>query len=270
MRMRIDVVTIFPEFFGVLDVSLLGKARQAELVETHVHDLRDYAAFKADGSPDVHRTVDDAPFGGGAGMVMKPEPLAEAIRTAKKSAPSSRTVLMTPQGRRFSQPMAHELAGEEGIIFVCGRYEGVDERVFSRYIDDEISVGDYVLTGGELPAMIVMDAVTRLLPGVLGGEDSAEKDSFSAGLLEHAHYTRPREFEGEAVPEVLLSGNHQAIARWRTETSLIRTFLKRPDLLARRHFAPDEVDILRSWCADIERIIETQPVSGAGPLPGRE
>lgn len=203
-------------------------------------------------------------------MVMKPEPVAEAIKAARESTPSSKTVLMTPQGRRFSQSMAHELAREDGVIFVCGRYEGVDERVFNRYIDDEISIGDYVLTGGELPVMIVVDAVTRLLPGVLGGSDSAEKDSFSEGLLEHAHFTRPRAFEEDLVPEVLLSGNHQAIERWRTETSLIRTFLKRPDLLENRRFTPQETDILKTWCAGIERIIETQSLSGTGSLSGSE
>jgi len=203
-------------------------------------------------------------------MVMKPEPLAMAIQATKAIAPSSRTVLMTPQGRRFSQPLAHELSREEGVIFICGRYEGVDERIFTRYIDDEISIGDYVLTGGELPVMIVIDAVTRLLPGVLGGEDSAEKDSFSGGLLEHAHFTRPRSFEGDPVPDVLLSGNHQAIEQWRTETALIRTFLKRPDLMKDRSFTAREIRILRRWSAEIEKIIETQTLSGADSLSGRE
>jgi tRNA (guanine37-N1)-methyltransferase len=262
--MKFCVLTIFPEMFTPFwENGIVRRAIDGSHISVSAIDIRQHA-------PDRHRTTDDRPYGGGAGMVMKPEPLAGAIRAAREIAPSSRTVLMTPQGRRFSQPMAHELAGEDGVIFVCGRYEGVDERVFSRYIDDEISIGDYVLTGGELPAMIVMDAVTRLLPGVLGGEDSAEKDSFSTGLLEHAHYTRPREFEGEAVPDVLLSGNHQAIERWRTETSMIRTFLKRPDLLEKRRFTPGEIDILRAWCAEVERIIEAQSLSGAGPLSGRE
>jgi tRNA (guanine37-N1)-methyltransferase len=262
--MNFLALTIFPEMFipfwenGIIKRAIEGKHISASAI-----DIRQYTS-------DKHRTTDDRPYGGGSGMVMKPEPLAEAIQAAKESAPSSRTVLMTPQGRRFSQPMAHELAREDGVIFVCGRYEGVDERIFNRYIDDEISIGDYVLTGGELPVMIVIDAVTRLLPGVLGGSDSAEKDSFSEGLLEHAHFTRPREFEGDPVPEVLLSGNHQAIERWRTETSLIRTFLKRPDLLENRSFTPQETDILRKWCTGIERIIETQSLSGAGSLSGHE
>lgn len=262
--MNFLVLTIFPEMFtpfwenGIIKRAIDGKHIFASAI-----DIRQYTS-------DKHRTTDDRPYGGGSGMVMKPEPLAEAIRAAKESAPSSRTVLMTPQGRRFSQPMAHELAREDGVIFVCGRYEGVDERIFSSYIDDEISIGDYVLTGGELPVMIVIDAVTRLLPGVLGGSDSAEKDSFSEGLLEHAHFTRPRAFEGDPVPDVLLSGNHQAIERWRTETSLIRTFLKRPDLLENRCFTSQETEVLRKWCAGIERIIETQSLSGAGSLSGRE
>ncbi|WP_373498548.1 tRNA (guanosine(37)-N1)-methyltransferase TrmD [Desulfococcus sp.] len=262
--MNFVVLTIFPEMFTPFwENGMIKRAIEGKHISASAVDIRQFAS-------DRHRTTDDRPYGGGAGMVMKPEPLAEAIRAAKKSSPFSRTVLMTPQGRRFSQPLAHELAGEEGVIFVCGRYEGVDERIFSGYIDDEISIGDYVLTGGELPAMIVIDAVARLLPGVLGGSDSAEKDSFSEGLLEHAHFTRPREFEGHGVPEVLLSGDHRAIERWRTETSLIRTFLKRPDLLENRRFTPREIEILRKWCAGIERIIEAQSLPGAGSLSGGE
>ncbi len=262
--MHFTVLTIFPEMFAPFWANgIIKRAIDGGYITASAVDIRRYTS-------DRHRTTDDRPFGGGPGMVMKPEPLAEAIRALRKTAPAARTVLMTPQGRRFSQPMACELAREKGIVFVCGRYEGVDERVFSGYIDDEISIGDYVLTGGELPAMVVIDAVTRLLPGVLGGIDSADKDSFSEGLLEHAHFTRPREFEGTSVPDVLLSGNHQAIDRWRTETSLIRTFLKRPDLLENRRFTPEEKAVLRKWCAGIERIIETQSVSGAGPLSGRE
>lgn len=262
--MHFVVLTIFPELFTPFwENGMIKRAIEGGVISASAVDIRQYTS-------DRHRTTDDRPYGGGAGMVMKPEPLAAAIRAVRKGSPLSRTVLMTPQGRRFSQHLARELAGEEGVVFICGRYEGVDERIFSGYIDDEISIGDYVLTGGELPAMIVMDAVTRLLPGVLGGEGSAEKDSFSEGLLEHAHYTRPREFEGRGVPEVLLSGDHRAIERWRTETSLIRTFLKRPDLLENRRFTPAEVEVLRRWCAGIERIIEAQSLPGAGSLSGGE
>jgi tRNA (guanine37-N1)-methyltransferase len=200
-------------------------------------------------------------------MVMKPEPLAAAIRTAKENAPSSKTILLTPQGRVFSQNMARDFAACEGFIFICGRYEGVDERIYSRFIDDEVSIGDYVLTGGELAAMVIIESVTRLIPGVLGGEDSAGKDTFSEALVEHAQYTRPQNFEGETVPEVLLSGNHREIEKWRLEASLIRTFLKRPDLLQDRRFNREEIDVLKKWCADIEKIIHAQSSCGTGPLP---
>jgi tRNA (guanine37-N1)-methyltransferase len=201
-------------------------------------------------------------------MVMKPEPLVRAIRWAREKYSCARTVLLSPQGRVFDQRQAERLARTEGMILVCGRYEGVDERVCNECIDEEISIGDYVLTGGELGAMVIIDAVTRLLPGALGGAESAEKDSFSSGLLEHAHYTRPPVFEGEAAPEVLLSGNHQAIENWRQETSLIRTFLKRPDLLARRKLSSQEIKILRKWCLDIEKIIDSQSLCGADALSG--
>jgi tRNA (guanine37-N1)-methyltransferase len=202
-------------------------------------------------------------------MVMKPEPLAASIRAAKADLPSSKTILLTPQGRVFDQNTAQELASsEEGLIFVCGRYEGVDERICQDFTDDEISIGDYVLTGGELAAMVIIDAVTRLIPGVLGGADSAEKDSFSGDILEHAHYTRPRTFEGSSVPEVLLSGNHKEIEKWRLETSLIRTFLKRPDLLEKRQLSRQETDILEKWRSDIENIICSQSVCRTDSLSG--
>jgi tRNA (guanine37-N1)-methyltransferase len=263
-EMIFRVLTIFPELFDAFwENSIIKRAIEGHHISAAAVDIRRYTS-------DKHRTTDDRPYGGGPGMVMKPEPLAKAIQAAKKITPFSRTVLMTPQGRRFNQSLAHELAREEGVIFVCGRYEGVDERIFNQYIDDEISIGDYVLTGGELPVMIIIDAVTRLLPGVLGGADSAEKDSFSEGLLEHAHYTRPRDFEGDRVPDVLLSGNHQAIEQWRTETALIRTFLKRPDLMEDRAFTAREINILRKWSTEIERIVETQNLSRADSLPGRE
>jgi tRNA (guanine37-N1)-methyltransferase len=201
-------------------------------------------------------------------MVMKPEPLAAAIRAAQRKVPNARTVLLTPQGRPFSQRLARELATCDGLNLVCGRYEGVDERICGKFIDDEISIGDYVLTGGELAAMVVIDAVARLIPGVLGGADSAHKDSFSEDLLEHGHYTRPPEFEGEPVPEVLLSGNHEEIRKWRLQTSLVRTVLKRPDLLERRDYTAEEIAILKRWYRRVGNIIDAQSLRGADPSPG--
>ena len=188
-------------------------------------------------------------------MVMKPEPLSKAIRFAKERAPSSKTILLTPQGRTFNQEMARELSAIPELILVCGRYEGVDERICDTLIDYEISIGDYVLTGGELAAMVIIEAVTRLIPGALGGEDSAEKDSFSNGLLEHAHYTRPRNFEDRDVPEVLLSGHHREIEAWRTESSLMRTLLKRPDLLRDKQLSDHEAEVLKKWLQEIEKLL---------------
>ncbi len=189
-------------------------------------------------------------------MVMKPEPLAGAIRAAKEKAPLAKSILLTPQGRCFNQTVALDWASYEGTILVCGRYEGVDERVCRDLVDYEISIGDYVLTGGELAAMIVIDAVTRLIPGVLGGDQAAEKDSFSDGLLEHAHYTRPRIFEDREVPEVLLSGHHQEIEKWRLESSLMRTLLKRSDLLQKKALDRQEVEILKKWHHVIKNLIQ--------------
>jgi tRNA (guanine37-N1)-methyltransferase len=257
-------VTIFPEMFAAFwENGIIRRAIERNIISASAINIRDFAK-------DRHQTTDDRPYGGGCGMVMKPEPLSAAILSAKNSAPESKLILMTPQGRRFDQALARELSRESGLIFVCGRYEGLDERACEDCIDQEISIGDYVLTGGELPAMIVMDALTRLLPDALGGEDSAEKDSFSEGLLEHAHYTRPRLFEGKEVPEVLLSGNHKDIGLWRLENSLRRTFLKRPDLLENKALTPPEVEILRKWRTDIERIIQSQTLSGADSLSGGE
>lgn len=262
--MNFYVLTIFPEMFDAFwGYSIIKRAIDRNLISASAVNIRDFAEGK-------HRITDDRPYGGGSGMVMKPEPLVEAIRSVKKKSPSLRTILLTPQGRCFRQETAQELAELEGLILVCGRYEGVDERVCHGIIDDEISIGDYVLTGGELAAMIIMDAVVRLIPGVLGGADSAEKDSFADRLLEHAHYTRPRTFEGEDVPEILLSGNHRQIEQWRLEESLIRTFLKRPDLLKDRPMRQQEIDILKRWCRDIEKIIQSQPACGIDTLPGDE
>lgn len=221
--MKIDVLTLFPAMFaGPLDESIVKRARQAGLLDLTIHDLRDY-------THDRHRTVDDRPFGGGPGMVLKPEPIFEAVEAL--AVENTRVALMTPQGRRFEQPVARELAEYEHLLLICGSYEGFDERIREHLAHDEISVGDFVLTNGALPAMIVIDAVTRLLPGVLGDEDSATDESFSNGMLEYPQYTRPAEFRGWGVPEILLSGNHAEIEKWRREQSLERTKTRRPDLL---------------------------------------
>lgn len=224
--MKIDVLTLFPAMFaGPLDESIIRRAREAGRLELALHQLRDYAH-------DRHKTVDDRPFGGGPGMLLKPEPLFEAVE--KLVGEQTRVVLMSPSGRRFSQGIARELAGEEHLVLVTGHYEGFDERVREHLADDELSIGDYVLTNGALPAMVVIDAVARLLPGVLGDDASADEESFSAGLLEYPQYTRPAEYRGWKVPDVLLSGNHAEIARWRAEQSRLRTEQRRPDLLVRR------------------------------------
>ena len=212
--MTIQIISLFPELFeGVLNSSMLWKAQKEKLVEYKLVNLRDYGIGP-------RKQVDDTPYGGGDGMVLRPEPLFEAVEQAKKIDPDATVLLMTPRGELFSQEMAREFAATEaGLIIICGRYEGYDERV-TTVVDKQISIGDYVLTGGELPAMIVADAVTRLIPGVLGGETSAEKESFSqAGEIEHPHYTRPEEFRGLKVPDVLLSGNHANISKWRKEQS---------------------------------------------------
>ncbi len=247
--MQIQVLTIFPEMFdGFWAHGMVRRAIQQQILSASALNIRDFAA-------DKHRTTDDRPYGGGSGMVMKPEPVAAAIRAAQQAAPDARTILMTPQGRRFDQAVARELAAQQGLILVCGRYEGVDDRLCLDLIADELSIGDYVLTGGEIAAMVVVDAVTRLIPGVLGGEDSAERDSFSNGLLEHGHYTRPQEFEGAEVPQVLLSGHHREIRRWRLESSLLRTLVNRPDLLRQRPLTEEEADILRRWHRHLAELI---------------
>ncbi len=225
--MRIDVVTIFPEAFpGPLGVGVLGRARERGLADLVVWDLRDF-------SSDRHRSVDDIPYGGGVGMVMKPEPLVRAVETIRATHPeeSSTVLLTTPQGERFSQARARTLAARPHLIVLCGRYEGVDERVVELLGGDEVSIGDYVLSGGELAAMVIVETVVRLLPGAVGDAESVARDSFSEGLLDYPQYTRPATFRGRAVPEVLLSGHHEAIRRWRAREALRRTFLRRPDLL---------------------------------------
>jgi tRNA (guanine37-N1)-methyltransferase len=221
--MKIDVLTLFPAMFaGPLDESIIRRAREAGRLDLTIHNLRDYAH-------DRHKTVDDRPFGGGPGMLLKPEPIFEAVGSLAREG--TRVILLSPAGRPFSQAIAHELAGIEHLLMVSGHYEGFDERVREQLADDELSIGDYVLTNGALPVMVIIDAVTRLLPGVLGDEGSARDDSFSQGLLEYPQYTRPAEFRGAKVPEVLLSGNHAEIARWRAEQAHLRTKERRPDLL---------------------------------------
>ena len=250
--MDYTVLTIFPEMFDAFWAhGIVRRALEYGKVSAGTVNIRDYARGR-------HKATDDRPYGGGGGMVMKPEPLARAICSAGEKFPDAVTVMMTPQGRKFDQATAGELARESGLILVCGRYEGVDERICSDYIDFEISIGDYVLTGGEVAAMAVIDAVTRLIPGVLGNEDSARLDSFAGDLLEHGHYTRPSVFNDESVPEVLLSGNHSAIEKWRLEASLVRTFLKRPDLLKERPMDKTELEILKKWRNDIEDIIRSK------------
>jgi tRNA (guanine37-N1)-methyltransferase len=220
--MKIDVLTLFPEMFaGPLDVSIVQRARTGGLLELRIYNLRDY-------THDRHKTVDDKPFGGGPGMVLKPEPLFEAVEHLANDR--THVILLTPVGRTFNQAMARELAQREHLLFICGSYEGVDERVREALVDEEISIGDFVLTNGGLPAMVVIDAVTRLLPGVLGDDESASDESFSQGLLEYPHYTRPAEFRGMKVPEILLSGHHAEIGKWRAEQAVERTVQRRPDL----------------------------------------
>jgi tRNA (guanine37-N1)-methyltransferase len=220
--MKIDVLTLFPGMFaGPLDESIVKRARNAGLLELGIRNLRDW-------THDRHKTVDDRPFGGGPGMLLKPEPIFEAVE--QLAGEQTKVVLLCPQGRRFSQAIAHELAQVQHLVLVCGSYEGFDERIREALADDELSIGDFVLTNGALPAMVVIDAVTRLLPGVLGDDESSSDESFSKGLLEYPHYTRPAEFRGMKVPDVLLSGNHAEIERWRKEQARLRTAARRPDL----------------------------------------
>ena len=221
--MQIDILTIFPRMLdGVLGESMMKRAAQMGAVSFRTVDLRDF-------TDDKHRTTDDRPFGGGPGMVMKPEPIFAAVESVRTEG--ARVILLCPQGRPFDQAAARRLAGERHLVFVCGHYEGVDERVRTHLVTDEFSLGDYVLTNGVLPAAVIVDAVVRLLPGVVGAEGATEQESFSAGLLEYPQYTRPAEFRGLKVPEILLSGDHGAIARWREEQSRRRTAERRPDLL---------------------------------------
>ncbi|GAB4537144.1 MAG: tRNA (guanosine(37)-N1)-methyltransferase TrmD [Thermodesulfovibrionia bacterium] len=233
--MRCDVLTIFPEIIhSYLNESILKRAQTKGLLDVKVYNLRDFSTGR-------HKKVDDYPFGGGAGMVLKPEPIFRAVESLKGGGERRRVVLLSPQGRVFNQSVAEEFSRiEERFVFICGRYEGIDERVRLSIVDDEVSIGDYIITGGELSALVIIDAVTRLIPGALGDERSKEEESFSAQLLEYPHYTRPREFRGMRVPEVLLSGNHKEIWLWRRKEALRRTLKMRPDLLEKMRLS--EID----------------------------
>ena len=232
--MRFDIITIFPEIFReVFDFGIIRRAREAGLIEIAVHDLRDY-------THDRHRQVDDRPFGGGAGMVMKPEPLFRAIEAVTHGESQMSAVLLSPQGRLFNQRVAEEFSLRPKLVLVCGRYEGIDERVVEHAITDEISVGDYVLSGGEIPAMVVVDAVTRLIPGALGCQESAEQESFAGCLLDYPHYTRPAEYRGLKAPDVLLSGNHAEVDAWRRRKAIEKTARRRPDLIEKASLTEGE------------------------------
>lgn len=232
--MRFDVLTLFPSMFpGVLNESILKRARERGIISVHLYNIREYTT-------DRHHTTDDAPYGGGGGMVMKPEPIFAAVETILDGEEEVPVILLSPQGRTFTQALATELSSQSRLILVCGRYEGVDERVRQHLVTDEISIGDYVLSGGELPAMVIMEAVTRLLPGALGDPAAVFEDSYARGLLEYPHYTRPAEFRGWRVPEILRSGDHAAVIRWRRQQALRRTWERRPDLLEKAQLTPQD------------------------------
>jgi tRNA (guanine37-N1)-methyltransferase len=236
--MRFDVFTLFPGLIQpYLDESILQRARENNLLDVQVHDIRAWAT-------DKHHVTDEPPYGGGGGMVMKCEPIFAAVEGVLGVPPACPVILLTPQGRVFTQQVAMELVRQPRLALLCGRYEGIDERVREHLVTDQISIGDYVLTGGELPALALIDAISRLIPGVLGDPDGAYDDSHAGGLLEYPHYTRPAEFRGWKTPTVLLSGNHAAIARWRREQSLRRTLLRRPDLLARAELSQNDQKML--------------------------
>lgn len=240
--MRFDLITLFPQMFEVFgEQGVVGRAFGRGLAQMHFWNPRDYTR-------DVHRTVDDRPYGGGPGMLMKPEPLLQAIQAARAAAGAdARLIYLSPQGQRFDQDAARDMARRSGIIFLAGRYEGIDERIIATQVDEEWSIGDYVLSGGELAAMVMMDAIVRLLPGVLGDADSAAQDSYMDGLLDCPHYTRPEYFTGLQVPEVLLGGDHAAIARWRLKEALGRTWQRRPDLLEKRGLSAHEMTLLNEF-----------------------
>ncbi|BBB49159.1 tRNA (guanosine(37)-N1)-methyltransferase TrmD [Pelolinea submarina] len=242
--MRFDIFTLFPDvFYPYINTSILQRACAGQIVEINIHNIRDW-------STDKHHTTDDTPFGGGGGMVMKPDPIFNAVESVAQGKPDCPVVLMTPQGRQLTHSLAEQFSREPRLMILCGRYEGVDERVRRFLVTDEISMGDYVLSGGELPALVLLEAVTRLLPGALGDPDGAFDDSFANGLLEYPHYTRPAAFRDWTVPDELLSGNHQAIALWRRRQSLLRTLQKRPDLLLSAQLSQQDIDILKELASE--------------------
>ena len=242
--MRFDVFTLFPEVFEpYLQSSILQRASQRGIADVQLHNIRDWTS-------DRHHITDDEPYGGGGGMVMKPEPVFAAVEGVLGAPPACPVILLTPQGRTFNQELAGKLSQEPHLALICGRYEGIDERIRQHLVDDEISIGDYVLTGGELPALVLIDAVTRLLPGALGDPDGPWDDSHASGLLEYPHYTRPAEFRGWRVPAVLLSGDHARLARWRREQALLRTWRRRPDLLATASLSDADLEFIARLDAD--------------------
>jgi len=244
--MRLDVVTLFPQMIqAVADHGVCGRALNRGLFELGLWNPRDYTT-------DRHRTVDDRPYGGGPGMLMLIEPLRQSILAAKAKNPKAKVVYLSPQGACFDQAKAEAMVAEPGVILVAGRYEGIDERLIEREIDEELSIGDYVLSGGELGAMVVIDAITRLIPGALGHDQSAQQDSFTDGLLDCPHYTRPESYDGMVVPDVLLSGNHELIRRWRLKQSLGRTWLRRPDLLAQQELSKEQRALLEAFIQEYE------------------
>ena len=246
--MRFDVVTIFPDLLASpLQEGIISRAVNSGKVIINCHNLRDYTV-------DKHNTTDDRPFGGGEGMVMKPEPIVASLRDIEAQKPGGRIILMSPQGRKYTQAIAHELAEYDHLILLCGRYEGVDERIHRHYIHEEISIGDYVLTGGELAAMVLIDSITRLLPGVLGCDGSAAHDAFSRGMLKHPQFTRPRDFESHVIPDILLSGDHAAVERWRFVEAVKNTLLKRPSLLREISFSREEMRLLHKNGVDISTL----------------
>jgi len=234
--MKIDILTLFPDMFASLNHSILGKARDKNIIDINVVDYRQYSGNK-------HNQVDDYPFGGGQGMVLKPEPIFNAVESLNKTD-KTRIILLCPQGERFNQKKAEELSGEEHLIFICGHYEGYDERIREYLVTDELSIGDFILTGGEFAAMTMVDSIARLVPDVLGKEESHKDDSFSTGLLEYPQYTRPKDYKGMPVPDVLTSGHHKNIEKYRMKESLRRTFIRRPDLLENYTLSDEEAKIL--------------------------
>ncbi len=245
--MIFTILTLFPEFFeSPFKTSIIGRALKQKKIEIEIINIRDFAEGK-------HRVTDDEPYGGGVGMVMKPEPIIKAIKYLKTKAPSAWITMLSPQGRVFNQQVAFELSQKGHLAFICGHYEGIDERV-RLFVDDDISLGDFILTGGEPAAICIVDAIARLIPGVVGKQESVEEESFSQGTLEYPHYTRPAVYEGYKVPEILLSGHHQNIARWRRQQALLRTLILRPNLLAKGELCDDDAAFLKEICQKLDAL----------------